>query len=150
MNYTTAVMLINPNIRAIKATYEVNGVPTIFKTLDQDITVDDLVVVVTDTRHKMTVVKVTEVDVDVDFDSATVVTWVVDKIDPAKHQFLIEKENDAIKTIRAAELRDKRKQMADKLLSLKDGELQNLVIANMGEQAAIADNTVPSGSATAA
>lgn len=147
MNYTTAVMLINRNIRAVKATYEEKGPATLFKTLDQTIAVDDLVVVVTDTRHKMTVVKVTEVDVDVDFGSATPVSWVVDRVDPIKHENLINEEARAVSVIKAAELRNKREEMASKLLALKTDELDKLSIAHMGEPAALADHTIPGAAA---
>jgi hypothetical protein len=84
---STAVMLINPNIRAIKTTYEpdpTNGIKVpryIFKTLDKTIKPGDFVVVATDTRWGLTVVKVDEVDVDVDFEASTPTKWVISKVD---------------------------------------------------------------------
>ena len=68
MNYSTAIFLINNHARALKVTYEDGANPEIVKTLDQTIKLDDYVVVETDTRHKMTVVKVVETDVDFDLE----------------------------------------------------------------------------------
>lgn len=94
MNYSTAVMLINPNIRAIKAIYEPDSVDLagkvvragqryIFKTLDPSIIKGDLIVVPTTTRHGFTVVKVEEVDVEIDFEASIELKWIVDKVSVA-------------------------------------------------------------------
>lgn len=147
MNYTTAVMLINPNIRAIKATYENGATPEIFKTLDETVQVDDLVVVETDTRHNMTVVKVTEVDVDVDFDSTKHVKWVVQKVDKEAHENLKKEESRAVDAIKKAELRKKREEIRSNLLAAHAEAIQNLPIASMGEQAALPNNTAASSEA---
>jgi hypothetical protein len=71
------VFLINDQARAIMATYEPGAPAEMFKTLDDSISVNDLVVVQSTTRHMMTVVKVTAVDVDVNFDSTTPLKWIV-------------------------------------------------------------------------
>lgn len=77
MNYSTAIFLINKDVRAIAVTYEkidmnqdttkmkfsapyLSGgkLPTgatVFKTMDPKVKVDDYVTVPTDTRHGMTV-----------------------------------------------------------------------------------------------
>lgn len=67
MNYTTAVFLINKNVRAVMCNYEPDAEhkTTMFKTLDTAIRVGDFVIVPTKTRHGMTVSKIVEVDVDV-------------------------------------------------------------------------------------
>lgn len=56
MNYSTAVILLNKNIRTVQATYEpdrvgVDAKRSIFKTFDSSIQVDDIVVVPSTTRH---------------------------------------------------------------------------------------------------
>lgn len=113
MNYSTAVFLINANVRAVLCTYEAedHAKKTMFKTLDKSVRVGDLVVVPTDTRHKMTVCKVTDVDVDVDFDCATPVNWVVTKVDRAAHETTLSQEAEAIATIKSAETRKKRDEL---------------------------------------
>lgn len=74
MNYSTAVMLFNPEIRAISVSYEKDEKGAgkkpfyTYKTLDKTIEKGDLVVVPTDTRHEFTVVRVEEVDVEVDYE----------------------------------------------------------------------------------
>jgi hypothetical protein len=109
MNYTTAVFLINDSVRAVLAVYEPNvGEKTMFKTMDRTIKPDDLVVVPTETRHGMTVVKVVEVDVDVDFDCATPVKWVLMKIDRSDSDRIEGMEAEAIAAIKSAEMTKKR------------------------------------------
>lgn len=110
MNYSTAVFLINKHVRAVLCTYEAEDTAkrTLFKTLNETIETGDYVIVSTDTRHKMTVCKVVDIDVDVDFDSTTPVTWIVGKIDLAPHAEMLRQEDAALKVIKSAELRKKR------------------------------------------
>lgn len=120
MNYTTAVFLINPDARAIQCTYDEKEGGTklqsyTFKTLDKAIKVDDLVVVPTSTRHNMTVVKVVAVDIDIDVDTPHEIKWVVGKVDLLTHQKLLDMEAEAITTIKAAEMRKKREELAKTL-----------------------------------
>ena len=116
MNYSTAVFLINKNLRAVLATYEKDGGKTMFKTLDPTIKVDDFVVVPTNTRHTMTVCKIVETDVDVDFDSATQVDWIVCKIDRKPYEDTLSQEGQAISAMKSAELHKKRKDLRDAML----------------------------------
>lgn len=110
MNYSTAIFLINKHCRAVLATYEAedNAKRAMFKTLDPNISVGDFVVVPTDTRHKMTVCKIVETDVDVDFDSPTSVLWIIGKIETSPHEQCLGQEQKAIQVIKSAELRKKR------------------------------------------
>jgi hypothetical protein len=138
MNYSTAVFLINNNVRALKGTYEDNGTLGIFKTLDATIKKDDLVVVPTSTRHKMTVFKITEVDVDIDMDSGAQVEWVISKIDAEAYKKLLADEADAIAKIKSAELRKKRTDLAEALFKDNIDTLKALPIASMtSEKAAV-------------
>jgi len=69
VNNSTIVFLINDQVRAFKGTYDEGQAAETFKTMDQTLAVNDLVLVQSSTRHLMTVVKVTEVDVEINFDS---------------------------------------------------------------------------------
>ena len=133
MNNSTIVLLINDSARAVKATYEDGHSPALFKTLDQTIAVDDLIVVETSTRHGMTVVKVTEVDIDVDFDSAADVKWVVHKIDASAYKSILEQEKEAIAAVHSAERRRKKEQLRDSLFADHQERLKALAISNVIE-----------------
>jgi len=152
MNYSSAVFLINKNIRAISCSYEPEeskGKNYTFKSLDPTIKVGDLVVVQTDTRHKFTVVKVEAVDVDIDLDSSIQFKWIVSKVDLAAFDILLAQEADAIKTIRSAELRQKRDNLRKAMFANYEAELSALSIADMNgkpEQPAIESQpAIPDG-----
>lgn len=132
MNHTKAVFLINNDARAVRAIYDDGKAPQTFKTLDPMIAVDDLVVVQTDTRHGFTVVRVTEVDVDVDFDDATPMKWIVARVDTSDHDEVIRQEKEAIAAIKSAELRQKRESLRNAMFADHIATLGTLQIANMG------------------
>lgn len=140
MNYTTAVFLINNNVRAIQATYEAgdSAVRTTFKTLDPSIKPDDLIIVPTDTRHKMTVCKVMEVDVELDLDTSTPVAWVIGKVNSAPYNLVLEQEQQAISAIKSAELRRKRAELSKAMFADNEDAIRALPIA---ASAAIADKS---------
>ena len=119
MNYSMAIFLINKNARAVFATYEADkgARQTAFKTLDGTIAEGDYVIVPTDTRHEMTVVKVVETDVDLDFDSSVEVNWIIGRVDRADHEKLLQEERAAIKQIKSAELRKKREDLRDAMFA---------------------------------
>lgn len=141
MNYSTAVMLINPTIRAVKGQYEENGNPETFKTTDQELRVGEMAVVESGTRWNMTTVKISEVDVDVDFDSSKKMGWVVGKVDTAAHDDLKKMEDAAIELIKKGELRKRREDIKKNTLdAVVAGEIDNLEIVKLGNPA-IADGT---------
>ena len=131
MNYSTAIFLINKHARAVHATYEAeeNAKVTTFKTLDETIRVGDFIIVPTDTRHKMTVCKVTAVDVDVDFDSTATIQWIIGKIDRDPYQQILKQEDAAVQAIKAAELRKKREDLAKSMLANHMDAIKALPIA---------------------
>ena len=131
MNYSTAVFLINKHVRAVVATYEAgeNAPRTTFKTLDPSIMAGDLVIVPTDTRHKMTVVKIVETDVDVDFDGTATMHWVIGKVDDEPYKKVLAQETSAIATIKSAELRQKRDNLRNALFKDHQETLKALPIA---------------------
>lgn len=141
MNYSTSVMLINPLIRAVQGKYEEHGKPTIFKTLDHKLKVDDFAVVESGTRWGMTTVQITAVDVDVDFDSSTQVGWVVGKVDADAHENIKNMEAQAIELIKRGELRKRREEIKKNTLdAFSAGEIDKLDIAKLGGNA-ISDGT---------
>lgn len=133
MNYTTAVFLINKNVRAVLCNYEPDlpDKKCMFKTLDPTVKVGDLVIVPTKTRHGMTVSKVIEADVDVDFDSATPVAWIVCKVDQSAHDVTLAQEAEAIAVIMSAERTKKRNELAAALLVDSKDALKALQITVM-------------------
>lgn len=142
MNLSTAVFLINDDTRAVMVTYEVDAVGrpatrTMFKTFDKSIKVDDYVVVPTDTRHNLTVCKVVEVDVDVDFDSSVQVAWIIGRVDLADANQIKEQENAALDAIKSAQKLKKKKELRAALLDDNIGILQNMAIANIEETPSI-------------
>lgn len=136
MNYSTAVFLINQSIRAVRGVYEDPrenpGVKReLFKTMDPDIKVDDLVVVPVNTRHKFTVVKVVEVDTDFDPDSPEECRWIVTRIDVEEHRDILAQEQKAITAIKSAEIRKKREDLKRNLFADHIATLKGLEIAQI-------------------
>jgi hypothetical protein len=133
MNYTTAIFLINKNVRAVMCNYEPDapGKTAMFKTLDATIREGDFVIVPTNTRHNMTVSKVMETDVDVDFDSGASVGWIISKIDRSTYEVTLSQEGDAITVIKSAEKTKKRNELAAALLADSAGALKALPITTV-------------------
>lgn len=155
MNYSTAVFLINPEaVRAMRCAYEVGSREKpaqgyIFKTFDKTLKVDDYVVVPTDTRHGMTVVKIAEVDVDFDIDTEVSMKWIIGPVDTSAYAHTLEMEEIAIAKIKSAEMRKKREDLAEKLFADKRGDLATLEIANFSRSSGEASATDKSEAATA-
>lgn len=107
MNYSKEIFLINQNARSVMVVYDEVNVPgnkkMMFKTLDASIKKDDLVVVPTTTRHNMTVCKVIDTDVDVDYDSPEEILWIVQKVDQESYKGTLAREQVAIQIIRTSE-----------------------------------------------
>lgn len=118
MNLSTAVMLVNKGIRSVKVEYDPdtykNNSPFVrFKTVDQTIKVNDLVVVTTSTRHGFTVAKVTEVGFPVDFNSAEQWGWIVSKVDTEGHKARLELETKIIGKVGAVQENKMRQELKD-------------------------------------
>lgn len=142
MHDSTTVFLINDDVRAVKGRYWPEGqTPSrdraneieIFKTFDQTISVGDKVVVETDSRHKMTVVEITEVDYDINFEADKDVRWVIQKVDKPAYDALIEQEREAIATVKSAEKRRKREELKAALFADKDAKIKALSLAKSNE-----------------
>lgn len=131
MNYSTALFLVRKDVRAVAISYEVDAEGkgkrpfTTFKTMDPSIQVGQYVVIPTGTRHDMTVVRVEEVDIEIDLDSPVQINWIVGPVDVAPYEAIITAENEAISAIKSAEKRRKQEELAAKLLA-DNPDLQRL------------------------
>mgnify|MGYP000126731731 CR=1 FL=1 len=137
MNDSLAVFLLNDNARSVMATYEDDKYAdaTMFKTFDQDIDVDDYVIVPTDTRHKMTVCKITEVDVDIDFDSRIDCKWIIGTIELSDHELVLKQEQQAISAIRSAEKSKKRRELKEAMFADQEEVIKALPISSVSDAA---------------
>lgn len=136
MNYSTAVILVNDNIRVVRGQYEESGKNTLFKTIDPDLKVNDFAVVESGTRWGITTVKITEINADPDYDSTVQVGWVLHKVDMARHEEIKTMEAGAIEIIKAGELRKRRHDIKQNTLDMYcAGELEKLDIMRLGAPA---------------
>ncbi|UYO50301.1 hypothetical protein KQX64_06925 [Rhodopseudomonas palustris] len=126
-------------MRAVVGVYEddqggkLNVPRTVFKTLDQDIKVGDFVLVPSNTRHKMTVNKIVEVDIDPDLESTIPMQWVIGRIDRSAFEAIAAEEQRAIDAIKAAEKTHAREELRKKMLAhVDETKLQALQISQMG------------------
>lgn len=137
MNYSTAIFALSNTVRGVMVNYDPEDKYEknfLCKTFDQTIKVDDYVVVPTDTRHKMTVVKVIEVDVEPEMDSSIEYKWLVGRVDCADFEEIKEKEEQAIKVLRTAQKRRKKKEVREAMLEgLKEDEVKALPLYTIGE-----------------
>ena len=133
MNYSRAIFLISDEVRAVNVTYEdtENASRTMYKTLDQNLKVDDYVVVPTTTRHGMTVCKVVEVDVDPEIESPAKMGWILDTVDKRMGDDIKRQEEEAMEKIKSAEKRRKRAELRESLLADAEDEVKALPIYNI-------------------
>lgn len=155
MNYSTAIFLINKDVRAIAVTYEkidltkdttqmkyqpayLSGgrLPdgaVVFKTMDQTVKVDDFVIVPTDTRHGMTVCKVVATDIEVDIESDKECHWIVGTVDTKPFEDLRQMEEQAIIALKRAEVDKKREAMRQDLLRNLGNNVPQIPMLNVTE-----------------
>lgn len=139
MNHSTTVFIANEDVRALRVSYEDNTYKEkedkyIFKTFDKNIMVDDFVVIPTNTRHNMTVGKVIEVDVDVNFDSTHEFKWIIDRVNRKPYEEVLEQEQKIIKEVRVIELAHKRTQLQSALGMNDPDKLKALPINIIAEE----------------
>lgn len=130
MHNSALVFLLNESVRAVLCQYEKGEGSYIFKTFDQSIQVDDLVVVETGTRHGFTVVKVTAVDVQPDFNANIDLKWIVQKVDTAPHLATVAQEKEAITAATQAKLRREREQLRKDMFADQEATFAALAIAS--------------------
>lgn len=141
MNYTRAVFLINDNVRAALCVYEneeecKNPKKVLFKTFDAALQKDDYVVVPTDTRHKMTVVKIADFmpSLDVDVKDSTNLEWIIGKVEKADYDKITQEEEAAVNAIKSAQKRKEREELKAALLADSSNTLKLLPISSHGGQ----------------
>lgn len=130
------VFLINQTARAIACIYDPenpgSGKNGTFKTLDPTIKKDDLVIIPTSTRVGFTVVRVKDVDVDIDVKSDAPISWIAGKFDKAAYDSMIASEAEAMGKIRSAELAKQRRELRDEMLGSEAfSEIKTLAIADL-------------------
>jgi len=151
MNYSTSVMLINEDIIAVSTLYTpdpekgAKGPRTIFKTLDKSIKSGDFVVVPTSSRHYMTVVKVDEVGVDVDFEDPEVVDWIIARVDATAADKIKTLEQVWIEKLKQSEKKHQKNELRKKLLGSTEADidLSKLAISNLTDVTALEHKPVP-------
>lgn len=141
MNYSLAVLLLNDNCRAIKATYEPDPkddkLPRpkreLFKTFDQTIMIGDIVMVPSTTRHNVTSVRVVETDVELDVHTTGDVKWIIGKVDQREFTKLKEMEEQAISAIKESEKTAARKKMRTEMLQhMDEAAIKQIDLVNVG------------------
>lgn len=137
-NYTNAIFLIREDCRAMKGIFEADQAEDkpakreLFKTFDKSIKAGDLVNVTTNTRHKVSVVKIVEVDCPIDFLHASEDTrWIISKVDLAAQENLTQMEADAIAAIKAAEFRKQRDDLKKTMMADHIATINELPIATL-------------------
>lgn len=128
VNRTLAVFLLGtPGLRAVRVTYEgfdENKKPvgslTLFKTFEKDLAVGDLVIVPTGTRVGFTAVQVAELDVEPDYESTKEVGWIVGKFDASGYASIIQREQQIIDAVKAADKRARQDELRKRLLGNVD------------------------------
>lgn len=134
MNYSSAVMIINHEVRAIRTSYEPAAnsqnqpLTTVFKTLDKTIKKGDYVVVPTETRWGYTVNRVEEVDVDVNFDSPDQLKWVLNKVDVDGNKKTVAEEGKWVLALQESEKRKRREELRKQLIETHGDEVNKLMI----------------------
>lgn len=126
-NFSKAILLFNKNIRAVSTIYDLEPPPdarnvppakrTIYKTLDPNIAKGDLVIIPTDTRYKMSVVKVVETDVEIDdYESPGEIKWIIDKVARTSFDKSVAMEQQGVDIMRSADKRRKREELQAAIL----------------------------------
>ena len=133
MHNSMILFLINDSARAVKVQYDPDDSRAklgTFKTMDPTIQVDDMVVVQSGTRYEMTVARVVEVDVDIDYDASTDIKWVVQRIDAEAFKEVQTHERTAITTVQTAERDRKRKELRAAMFDNHMDAINTLQIAS--------------------
>lgn len=149
-NKTLAIFLISSECRAMLGIFEADEPASnklakreLFKTFDKNIKPGDLVMTETNTRHKVSVIKIVEADVEVNFHAQEACRWIIAKVDMAEHDRILSQENEFLTKLRAAELRKERDDMKKALFAEYSAELENLPLIQQGAETLPAPETQP-------
>lgn len=141
MNPSLSSFVVESACRAIRVEYDPdnksnNNPSYLFKTLDPTLTKGDFVVVPTITRHGMTVVKIVEVDMIVNYDSNDNYQWIIGKVDKTAFDSLLAQDSVVINKIARIEQEKKKRELLA-AMGIADGDVPNY------EQVAIAAPSAP-------
>lgn len=138
MHDSNRIFLASDTVRAVKGIFEtdVNNQPTAkreyFKTFSASLKVGDLVNVETSTRHGVSVIRIVEVDVDIDVESDEQTRWIIGKVETAEYEKFKTMEADMVSEMKKAELKAKRDDMRAKVMGRHADILANSEIAQIG------------------
>lgn len=146
MNYSAAVALVNDKVIGVSCSYEKVhddiGDPLnrshwyVFKTFDETIQVDDLVIVPTkgkNGRHGFTIVKVREIGAEFDFDSDIDYEWVVGKVDTTMYEQILEQEEAVILEVREGRKYQRRKELRDAVFAGREERMKHLQLTDLSD-----------------
>ena len=134
MNYSKALFIVNDDIRAVKIQYDPAAKSNEYdyvKTFDRDVKVDDMIVVQSGTRHKMTTAKVVEIDCHIDVNAPGDMKWMVCVVDAEPVEKLVEMEADAVKMIQDAEKRRTARELRQELFGDQPEKLDAMQIGHV-------------------
>jgi len=115
MDHSALAFIANDDVIAITCTFQSGGKRYTYKTLDDTLKPGDLVLVECSgpsNYYGFCVVKVKEVDTDVDLQASFGYKWIVGKIDLDTHTKIIKAEKQMVKEVRRADLKQKRQTFA--------------------------------------
>lgn len=135
MDNSKIVFLINDSVSAVRAQYEPETVGAspktyVFKSFDPSVKVGDFAVVQSSTRFGLTVVKIIEINVDVDFDSPIALSWLLQKIDYDAFQKVLAQEADAVSVVQQAELRRKKAELRSTMFKDHEASINALALSS--------------------
>lgn len=119
MHDSRQVFLLDDNVKCVSGKYEVGHSASTeeFKTGLNGIEVGDYIVVPTDTRQKMTVVRVDEIDIEPDLESDIKMDWVMCKVPKTEYDATMASEKAFTDRNRIA-IRKRKKQELIKTLEI--------------------------------
>lgn len=116
MHDSRTVFLLDDNIKCVSGKYDIghNSSTEEFKTAIEGIEVGDYVVVPTDTRQKMTVVRIDEINIEPDLESDVKMDWVMCKVPKQAYDATMASEKTFVDRTRvAARIRKKEQLIKD-------------------------------------
>jgi hypothetical protein len=141
VNPSAAVMLVEDSIRPCKVEYDPdnyknNSSDKFFKCLDQDIKKGDLVIVTTNTRHGMTVAKVTDIgtaEVPVNFEGSDTWGWIVGLVPSEQHKKILETEKAIVGRVQEVNTNKLRSELKD-AMGLSKVSFKDLSLKDVGKE----------------
>ena len=133
MHQSYNIFLVNENARVIEGAYEEGREEkTLFKTLNTSIEKGDLILVQTATRYHLSVVKVTDVDIEPDL-SGPPIRWAYQTIDTSMIEHLKQEEEDLNKMLLSQKRKKAREELRKEMLGTDFDFVKSLPMADMTE-----------------